>query len=330
MNNTDNNLQRINEILNKGTNGAIVLATNPSHDAMAAATSLYLTLSKLNKNITLACSNENLANPDIMASDKIQTNLVNGGDNLVISFPYTDGAIDKVDYNIQGSNFNLVVTPRQGYPKLEPKQVKYSYTGGNLDFIIVIDAPTLNSLGSLYSENQNLFQGKDIINIDRHLTNASYGTVNLVNKTSSSISEIVFKLIQNLQIEIDRDISTNLYYGISASTNNFTSYSVNASTFETIATLLRMGALKKTYKKSGQTIQSNQQMNSFPTSTFPPQTGFNRSAFSYPSNQPTQIQQPSHESRNVKPIQSVEKEKQVGETPQDWLKPKIFRGNDLI
>lgn len=308
MNNNDNTLPRISEIINKGTSGAIVIPANPSPDAICSATSLYLGLSKMNKSITLVSAIDNVNNPDIIASDKIQSNLVTGGDNLVVSFPYADGAIDKVDYNIQGSSFNLVIAPRQGYPKLDPKQVKFSYSGGNLDFLIIIDSPTLNSLGSIYSDNQNQFQGKEIINIDRHLTNGFYGTVNMVNKTSSSISEIIFKLLQSLRVEMDHDISTNLYYGISAATNNFTSYSVNANTFEIIAALLRMGALKKSYKKIA--------------TTNPP-------TFSQPFrqvNQPQQYQQKSNpEVKNAAgPIEDVEK------APQDWLKPKIFRGSDLI
>ena len=245
-NNIQQALNRINDVMQKGV-GAIVLPTNPSLDAAAAAAALYLGLHKMGKSVSLACSNKISYN--LTAVDKIQTQLSTDGDNLVISFPYSDGAIDKVDYNIQGSNFNLIITPRQGFPKLEPSQVKYNYTGGNLDFVIVIDSPTLNSLGTLYSENEKQFQGKDIINIDRHLTNGYYGSVNYVNKTSSSLSEMVLKLLQNLGIEIDRDMATNLYSGIAASTNNFTSYSVTADTFESVAALLRLGAIKRTLTK---------------------------------------------------------------------------------
>lgn len=307
MDNTQNSFMRLHEVITKGNSGAIVLPANPSYDAIAATTSLYLGLTKTGKNISLVC--ETALQNDLTAADKIQVNLVTGGDSLVISFPYTDGSIDKVDYNIQGTFFNLVITPRPGAPKLDPTQVKHSYTGGILDFIIVADSPTLNSLGTIYSDNQTQFQGKDIINIDRHLTNSFYGTINLVNKTSSSVSELIFSILQNLQVEIDRDMATNLYAGIAAATNNFTSYSVNADTFEHIAALLRLGAVKKIAKK---------------------QDSFNQPI---KFNQPKIIKKPSsREVQNVAPIETVEKETQAEpvKTPQDWLKPKIFRGNDLV
>ncbi len=307
MNPNANSLSRIHEIISKGLAGAIVVPTNASVDALAAATSLYLGLNKLGKSISLAAANEVNA-PEIAAADKFQSNLVSSGNNLIISFPYSDGSIDKVDYNIQGNFFNLIITPRANYPKLDPSQVKYSYTGGNLDFIIAIDAPNLNSLGAIYADNQDKFQGKDIINIDRHLTNSFYGSANYVNKTASSISEMVFKILQDLGIEIDKEIATNLYLGITSATNNFSSYSVNADTFETVAQLMRLGAVKKTAKKP----------------TFP--------GFSNPGNLSVAPSQSANkEIRSEKPIEVIEKEPKQEPPPQDWLKPKIFHGGgDLI
>ncbi len=95
-------LARLNEILQKAVSGAIVLPSNPSIDATAAATALYLGLNKIGKNASLACSNK--INHNLIAADKIQNQLATSGDNLVISFPYSEGAIDKVDYNIQANN----------------------------------------------------------------------------------------------------------------------------------------------------------------------------------------------------------------------------------
>lgn len=300
-------LSRIADIVAKNNSGVIILPPNPSVDAVAAGTSLYLGLLKMGKTVAIICSSP--VENDLAGSDKIQNDLSVNGDSLVISFPYSDGAIDKVDYNIQGNRFNLIITPRPNQKKLDPSQVKYNYTGGSFEFIFVIDTPNLNSLGEVYINNQTQFQGKDIINIDRHLTNANFGTVNLVNKTISSISELVFKIIQTLQLEIDQDIATNLYAGIAASTNNFNSYSVNADTFETTAQLLRLGAVKKIFKKPA-----------IPNRPSP-------FIATRPFNQSLSKKNPP------KPIESVEKEPVPDEkkvAPQDWLKPKIFKGSGLV
>ena len=322
MNNQQNTIARIHEIFNKGVSGVIVLPPNPTPDAISAATTLYLGLTKMGKNVSLAC--ESKPNSDLIGVDKIQPSLATGGDSLMVTFPYIDGAIDKVDYNIQGNSFNLIITPRPGYQKLNPTQVNYSYTGGTVDFIVTIDAPTLNSLGTLYTENQTQFTGHDIINIDRHLTNAFFGTVNLVNKTISSISELALAILEDLKIEIDRDMATNLYAGIATATNNFTSYSVNADTFESIATLMRLGAIKKVIRKPvSQPIAQNQFQT--PVVSAVPKIKITNQNMS-----------PSLESQPTTVIEEVEKEKQPSQTGfenksgQDWLKPKIFKNGGLI
>lgn len=319
-NNAQNALGKIPEALSKGTSGLIVLPQNPTPDAIASACSLYLGLSKMGRNVTIACSSP--IKSDLAGADKIQNNLSTGGDNLVISFPYQEGALDKVDYGVQGSYFNIIVSPRPGQTKLDPSQVKYSYTGGTTDFIFTIDAPNLNSLGQLYAENQNEFNGKTIINIDRHLVNDSYGVVNYVVKTSSSTSELVLKVLQTLQVELDKTIATNLYAGITAATNNFTSYSVNADTFEAASVLLKAGAIKKAPLRQIGGMPPQPMNGGFP---------INRpSPFQFPQSAPM----PSTMSP-LKPIEQVERDMDdldgedddmEGTAPQDWLKPKIFRG----
>ncbi|MCX7956141.1 MAG: DHH family phosphoesterase [Patescibacteria group bacterium] len=319
MNNNQNTINRIIEIINKSKTGVIIIPKNPTIDAIASSTSLYLGLNKIGKNVSLACSTK--IESDLVASDKFRNNISAEGDALMISFPYTDGSIDKVDYNIQGDFFNLIITPRQGYPKLNSNQVNYSYTGGSIDFFIIIDSPTLNSLGEIYTNNQNQFNGKDIINIDRHLTNAYFGTVNFIDKTISSISELILNILKILKIEIDKDIATNLYTGISTSTNNFTSYSTNANTFENIAFLLRHGAIKKIIKKP-------EVSKIFPGFTPPSPSPIKQSYSQWPEIQP------------ITPIEKVEKEKQPAQSnfeqnqsqnPSEVLKPKIFKnGGGLI
>ncbi|QQG44622.1 MAG: hypothetical protein HYW86_01785 [Candidatus Roizmanbacteria bacterium] len=331
MNSANHDQSDINEIIQKGTSGAIVLPVNPSQDAVAAACTLYLALTKLGKTISLSC--EVTPKSDVIAADKIHQEIITSGDNLVISFPYVEGSIDKVDYNIQGETFNLIISPRADNPKLDPTKVSYSYTGGILDFIITIDSPNLNSLGKVYQENKAQFQGKTIINIDRHLVNDFYGTVNIVNKTSSSTSELVLRLLKDIGSEIDRDMSTNLYSGLVIATNGFTSYSVNADTFEAAAALLKLGAVKKQIKKPNPVQnqpfrQSSTMRGSDPNG--PADQPLNpQKKPNLPQSKPSFGWKPDQQ---IKPIEDVEQEaqKETKESPQDWLKPKIFRGTGLV
>lgn len=236
-------LNQINELIVKNSSGIVVIPAKATPDAVAAATSIYMALIKMGKTVSLVSSE--VPQSDMIGVDKIQTTLATGGKNLVVSFPYKEGAIDKVDYKIDNDRFNLIIAPREGNAKLEPKDVQFTYTGGKIEFIITIDTPNLNALGEVYQKNENQFSGKNIVNIDRHLINNNYGTINFVVKTSSSTSELVYQVLRKLGTKIDKDIATNLYTGIAMATNNFSAYSVNADTFEAVASLMRAGAVRK-------------------------------------------------------------------------------------
>lgn len=326
--NTNTTLPKLVDVITKGSSGVIVLPSNPSPDAVAASTSLYLGLLKAGKNVTIISSTP--IKSELVAADKIQQTLSVGGDNLVVSFPYVDGAIDKIDYHIKGDKFNLVIAPRQGFAKLNPEQVSYSYSGGTFDFLITVDLPNLQAAGSIYTDNQAQFQGKEIINIDRHLTNAFFGTVNFVNKTSSSTSELVYKVLKELQSEIDKDIASNLYAGIAAATNTFTSYSVNAETFETIAQLLKAGAVKKAPQQPMQ--YRPQTFAPAPAST--PQSGAPVVTGMTPPPPVVSAKVGGNERQQVQTITTVEAQesqsKEGAQSPQDWLKPNIFKGGGLV
>ncbi len=300
-------MERMKNLFLSAKTGVIALTEKPTIDSLTASLALYFALNKININCTIASSSQELTQYKLPDIEKIKNDIQIEGDNLVVSFPYQDGDIDKIDYYIQNGLFNLVIIPRSGAPRVDSSQIKFSYQGGKFDWIIVIDSPTLEGLGALYSNNQQYFTGKEIINIDRHLINANFGTINLVNKTISSISELIFKLIQYLEIEIDKEIASLLYLGITSATNNFSSFSTNADTLEIAANLLRKGAIKRNVNS----IMSKDFLDKAKVFNKPPSIKFNQ-----------------------KPIEQVEKEANPGKEekklPQEWLKPKIFKGGSLI
>ena len=157
--------------------------------------------------------------------------------------------------------------------------------------------------------------------------------INLISKSSSSTSELVFKLIQGLNVEIDKDIATNLHSGILIATNNFTAYSVNADTFEAIASLLRAGAVKKPMQAP---LGGNQFGRSFggPIGSYGQQRPFNLQPMvnqQQPQSQLKQQQSFEKQSRNISEVEyapsSPEGQKLSNDTPESFLKPKIFSGS---
>ncbi len=291
MNNEANSARAV-ALINKNNSFVICIGVNPPIDTISSALALYFGLTALGKNVNVCASAQIPPQLPLIGTDKIKNKLTQDGDSLVVSFPYVEGAIDKVTYTIENGYFNLLIQPKESIHKLNPSQVKYGYTGGKIDTLITIDVPSLNYLGEIYTSNQQEFAGKDIINIDRHVTNTQFGTVNLVQHTISSTSEIILHILQSLSVEITPPVATNLYTGIISATNNFTAYTVNASTFENSALLLKSGASKK---------QKAEPLNS------------------------------SLRESSAMPEEFIEhKENNEDTTPQDWLKPKIFKGSSNL
>lgn len=302
--NNDGVIPSVIKLLETKTVFSIVLPANATVDAVCSAVSLYLALVKIGKSASIACSTPIDPSITIPGVDKIQHELVASGDNLVVSFPYEDGAIDKITYNIEGNTFNLVIAPKEGKARLETNNVKYTYKGGKGEVIFTVDTPSLASLGDIYTNQKDMFTGVDIINIDRHLTNGNFGSINMVEKQRSSTSELVLALLTGLSLELDKDMATTLYGGIVAATNNFTSYSVNADTFDACAKLLKLGAVKRVIAR-------------------PP---VNNTV----AEQPVIDIAPQNESITVSPESVENKEVDADESSNEWLKPKIFKGGGLV
>ncbi|KXK10689.1 MAG: Bifunctional oligoribonuclease and PAP phosphatase NrnA [Microgenomates bacterium OLB23] len=321
-----NESARIAQILNEKQSIAICLPQNPNLDAVASATALYLTLLHMGKQVSIAAPEEVNAQFGLAGQDKIQNQLSTEGNTLSVSFPYTEGAVDKVTYNIEGDRFNLLISPKEGMPKLDHTQVKFNYSGGKADVIITIYTPTLQALGNLYNSQKDKFTGVEIINVDRHFTNNNYGTVNLVDKKAASMSEIVTDLLRALNAKLDKDIATNLYSGIVSATNSFMAHAVTADTFESSAFLLNAGAVRKAVQPM-QPIQPVQ-----PTQIPPAVVQQQPQPQPQPVAQPQQVepsmpQSPEDVQNMVQPGTAENKE---SASSSNWLKPKIFEGSNLI
>lgn len=322
----------------------IVISKNAKIDGLAA--SLAFSIAAITQGKTVYVCSEALLpeGKNLAGYDKVATTLQLGGNILKVAFPYQEGAIDKVTYNITDDKFNLLIEPRQGQAALTANNVQFSYTGGAVDVIITIDAPNLESLGNIYLENPDIFLHEKIVNIDRRFDNKNYGVENLVDKQSSSTSEIVVRLLQGLRWEINPDSATDLYAGLSAATNNFTSFSTNAQSFEVASYLLKQGARK--IAMVGKPQSSFNQPNPFGNLSATGQgdnmfledeSAFLQDPFTVPPTRPAmpvrqqtqgtvQQAQPQPRATAATPINKS----QDKTPPQDWLKPKIFKSTDLV
>jgi phosphoesterase RecJ-like protein len=85
------------------------------------------------------------------------------------------------------------------------------------DVTIFVDCAEIERVGRI---KENLDFSKPSINIDHHIGNTKFGTVNIIKPDHSSTAEIIYQLIKD-KIEMDKEIATYLYIGILTDTGAF-------------------------------------------------------------------------------------------------------------
>lgn len=102
--------------------------------------------------------------------------------------------------------------------------------------VIVLDSSDEERL-SLFKDQVMSFDR--IINIDHHVTNQSFGSLNLIDSEASATGEIVFGILKELGVELDQSIAEALYVAISTDTGSFKYDNTTSYTHLVIAELLK-------------------------------------------------------------------------------------------
>ena len=105
--------------------------------------------------------------------------------------------------------------------------------------VLTIDASDLERIGAIYGEAA--FSRVPVVNIDHHVTNLLFGTINLVVPKAST-AEVVLDLITFLGIPLDQPMATCLLTGVVTDTRGFRTHSTTADTLRAATRLVDAGA----------------------------------------------------------------------------------------
>jgi phosphoesterase RecJ-like protein len=111
-------------------------------------------------------------------------------------------------------------------------------TPEDVDVAIALDTAIQNRLGTALKAIRS---AKIWINIDHHPSNPGYGDLVYIDPIAPATGQILFELIKNQKLPLDRDIAENLYVAISTDTGSFQYPNTTARTFEIAAELVRAG-----------------------------------------------------------------------------------------
>lgn len=80
-----------------------------------------------------------------------------------------------------------------------------------------------------------------ILNLDHHISNQNFGTLNWVNCNASASGEIAYALIRQLKVDITQEIATNLYTAILTDTGSFKYSNTTSKTHQIAGELIDSG-----------------------------------------------------------------------------------------
>ena len=92
-----NIIQKLKDVIAKSNNIGIAVGNQPSIDEMGAALSLYLLLRNANKKVSIASPSDPIVEiSSLVGIDRVQKQFGGDAGDLVVSFPYEEGEIEKV------------------------------------------------------------------------------------------------------------------------------------------------------------------------------------------------------------------------------------------
>ncbi len=106
------------------------------------------------------------------------------------------------------------------------------------DTIFVLDCGNLFRVGDGYEKLTGMGQ---VINIDHHDTNESFGIINLIDTGACSTAEIMYRLYRFLNIPFSYEMAINIYTAIMTDTGSFRYENTNSSAFIICEEMLKHG-----------------------------------------------------------------------------------------
>lgn len=242
--------QQISALVRKHDNVLVCLPSEPTTDAIASGLAMHSVLQKLGKQSKVVAAG--FALPDnhrfLPKSDAIEHELT-ALKKFIVSLDVSHTAVDDIQYDIKDKHLNIYITPKNGY--FETRDVSTSSSDYQFDLIIVLDSRDLISLGKIFEDNAEFFHHTPIINIDHHPANEQFGEVNMVHVTATSISEIIFELLEHLDSNLlDEYIATHLLTGIISKTKSFKTHTVTPRSLAIASHLISSGARREDIVKN--------------------------------------------------------------------------------
>ncbi len=174
---------------------------------------------KANDNFLLACHIH--PDGDALGSMLAMAHaLKNAGKNVCATFP---------------EPFEVPMNLQESLPGHHDLLMPYSMCAGIYEVVMTFDCGSVSRLGEI----DRLFATADhVINVDHHLSNEKFGTINVIDIHAASSGTVVQKLLEQSELKLTKEIAQCLYVALVTDTGRFQFSSTTSEVFNQAQTLM--------------------------------------------------------------------------------------------
>jgi bifunctional oligoribonuclease and PAP phosphatase NrnA len=180
--------------------------------------------------------------------DQIIQHIKSGRHILIVSHAEPDGdsvgslvalglALAKLDKKITLLNPSPIPAVYRFLPGAD-RIVQQIQNAEKYDLVIILDCGDIARIGDAAAEVGKI---PILINIDHHVSNTGFGQAQFIDTTACATAEIIYRLINALDIPYDKDIATSIYTGILTDTGSFRFSNTNRASFVISSAMIDAG-----------------------------------------------------------------------------------------
>ncbi|MCA9327541.1 hypothetical protein KDA14_03365 [Candidatus Saccharibacteria bacterium] len=234
----DDQKQQLIAKLKESQNVLVTVSKNPSVDQLSAAIGLTLALNKLNKHATAVYSGETPSTLEFLKPEEtLETNTDSLRDFIIA---LDKSKADKLRYKVEDQVVRIFITPY--HTSISEKDLDFSQGDFNVDVVVALGVSQQQDIDDAIQAHGRILHDAVVSSVAVE-GQPELGTLNVVDTSASSLSEVIAGLIEQLdKSTIDGQIATALLTGIVATTERFSNDHTSPETMNVSARLMSAGA----------------------------------------------------------------------------------------
>lgn len=224
--------------LKEAKNILVTVSRDPSVDQLAAAIGLTLALNQLDKHATAVYSGETPSTLEFLRPTDTLEQTTDSLRDFIIALDKSKA--DKLRYKVEDQVVRIFITPY--HTAISEADLDFSQGDFNVDVVVALGVKTQQDIDEAVQAHGRILHDATVAVLSTD-GEPELGTMNVVDSSASSLSEIVLEIIEGMSKKaLDSQIATALLTGIVAMTERFSNDRTTPKTMSASATLMAAGA----------------------------------------------------------------------------------------